>query len=353
MDNNASQRPVEPSISNSTSNNISVISSYRSKMKLFVIIGSILITFLLCTFAGIYFLGTKSSINTNENSSASENATTLKKAPNSDDSSQISWEVYSNSSNGYSFQYPNTWQPQADNEGGILIYSDEKIGDGPEPLVYFVYSDVLSNPNRLSFKEIITSELDTQLKSDFTYQQTTINGYTVYKTESLPSRSGEFTVFFQKDDGSYTRLALSPYDKAAPFQSQDKYIKIFNQILNTFKFTSSSSYTETYNITGYYKTYQGEAWGKKATCDSFVVTGGDMQLTAEFKEMIRRGNTVNKLDENGNLQLNVTIPNESSLSQTIINSSFDSQITLSVMKKKPTDTEAPVCFSFVDIISAN
>lgn len=112
-------------------------------------------------------------------------------------------------------------------------------------------------------------------------------------------------------------------------------------------------YEREFNITGYYQTYKGEAWGEVANCNSILVTGGDTDLINEFKSDIENGNTVNKLDYDNNLIMNIEIPSDQHVAQKIKQSYVNNQIELVVKRKMPTDTAAEVCYSFVDIISVH
>lgn len=145
------------------------------------------------------------------------------------------WKTFTNSTLSFSLKYPSNWTKK-----GLYLYSSEKFGPGPEAINYYVWIKEYKNPQDLSFKDVVAQAEfpnDATLKNSFKFTKETISGYTVYKTENIPSRSGQLSAFFTEDESRYISLSLVPYDKANPFEGQSKYLNIFNLILSTFKFT--------------------------------------------------------------------------------------------------------------------
>ncbi len=105
---------------------------------------------------------------------------------------------------------------------------------------------------------------------------------------------------------------------------------------------------------GYYTTFEQNIWDSDSTrlCHALVVTDGDRELTQYFIDMVvEGGNTVQHIDSEGRLVLNLpwdSIPQVDK--ERIQASSEDSQITLSLRKKIPRGTEAPACYSFFDYV---
>lgn len=132
------------------------------------------------------------------------------------------WKTYVNENLKFSVKYPNSWSEKAPvaNNDTTLVYlnSDESIGQGSEPIKYYVWITAENLPNVQMSRELIGEHI-------------------VYKTDQLPSRSGALNAFITRDDKKYVSISLTPYDLKQPFPSQDKYVNIFNQILDTFKFT--------------------------------------------------------------------------------------------------------------------
>lgn len=105
-------------------------------------------------------------------------------------------------------------------------------------------------------------------------------------------------------------------------------------------------------VYGYYKSLERTAWGVKAMCDVLVVTGGDSLLISTLEDMVERGNTVNSLDENGNLLMNIETEKLSVQdSERILNSTVSNPANLLVAEKVPEGRAASVCHSFVSITS--
>ena len=132
------------------------------------------------------------------------------------------WKTYINTKIGFAFKYPNRWTekgPVADYDTTIVyIHSDEKFGEEPEPLQYYLWvTEVKELPDR-------------------EYTRESINKYTAYITDKEPSRSGALTDYITKDEKQYIMISLTPYDAKDPFPAQDHYIKTFDLILSTFKF---------------------------------------------------------------------------------------------------------------------
>ena len=135
------------------------------------------------------------------------------------------WKTY-NSSNmnlNFLFKYPQNWkfkETQSPQDTTIGYFYNDKIIDlpGPEDLQYYFYVTPTKGLPKVEFSK------------------TAINGYTLYKTDKLPSRSGELSYFITNNDNNYIQLALNPYNVSNPFLGQEEVVQIFDQILSTFKF---------------------------------------------------------------------------------------------------------------------
>ncbi len=85
-------------------------------------------------------------------------------------------------------------------------------------------------------------------------------------------------------------------------------------------------------------------------CDAFVVTGGDISLRNEFIQKINQGNTLNSLDNQSNLVLNIQLDGLSDADKNIIvSSSSDQPIRLAVQKKQSRSMGVGQCYSPVYI----
>lgn len=115
----------------------------------------------------------------------------------------------------------------------------------------------------------------------------------------------------------------------------------------------SESSTTTALFTGHYsstKTYEDKT-GVKA-CYVFTVYKSDDPLFVYFVDLVRRGNTVNSLDENGNLLLKLETGalTENNKAE-ITTSTANTPISLRVQKKVFSGKGATPCTSFIDILA--
>jgi hypothetical protein len=117
--------------------------------------------------------------------------------------------------------------------GGVPMFtSDERFGDWPTPLHYFVYVQEYPNPEERPFAELVTADLGDEIQANFSYTTGTIGPYTVHRSDRMPSMSGALTVFFELPD-RYLALALTPYDGEQPYQDQERYLDLFEAMLRS------------------------------------------------------------------------------------------------------------------------
>ncbi|MFP4343483.1 MAG: hypothetical protein ACLFU8_02210 [Anaerolineales bacterium] len=142
------------------------------------------------------------------------------------------WKTYRSQALNFSIAYPPTWEVGM--EGEALV-ADERFGEGPEPLYYFVYFAEYPNSEQRSFEEVVTADLSAELQEEFTFTERMIGGERVYETTMLPARSGALTVLFEGDD-RYLAVALTPHDPQDPWVAQPRYETTFERMLKTFRF---------------------------------------------------------------------------------------------------------------------
>jgi len=108
------------------------------------------------------------------------------------------------------------------------------------------------------------------------------------------------------------------------------------------------------DFSGYYvkrENVYGEENTGPFVCDSFVVLNGNEPLIKYYKDMVEKGNTVNALDENGSLRINLDLNGISDVNRSkIINSSKNNPIILALKKKIEPGKGAPACHSFFEIL---
>lgn len=144
---------------------------------------------------------------------------------------ETTWTTYQSEALQLVLQHPATWTAE-ERDGFLYLWSPEQysLGDGPQQLVYYVYSGVFPNPEQKPFEEVVTADLSKELQQIFSYTAETIGEYTVYRTTHMPSAEGALTVFFAAED-CFVSLALTPYRPDDPFEAQDLHVTIFEQIL--------------------------------------------------------------------------------------------------------------------------
>lgn len=169
---------------------------------------------------------------------------TIRPTPTPTPDPTANWNIYSG--DGYSIKYLPTWTVDITTSPGYVnINSNDKFPkapNDPEATTYWVTIHKVANSNNLDFKELATADLPVNLKGSFRYTTEIINGLTAYRTTDLPSMSGCEWAFFKNPNGNdYVSTSFCLYDKDKPFEKQDQYYSIFNQMLSTFKFTESSA----------------------------------------------------------------------------------------------------------------
>jgi len=120
---------------------------------------------------------------------------------------------------------------------------------------------------------------------------------------------------------------------------------------------------ETYNLTGYYSTYDKtmytfdydparDSQPATTTCSAITVTGGDTNFIQAYKNMIIGGNSVNRLDANGNLVLNINLTDLTGAQKDLLlKLSSQKPLNLSVKARELVGRDAMYCESFIRIIS--
>ncbi len=144
---------------------------------------------------------------------------------------ETTWTTYQSEALQLVLQHPATWTAE-ERDGFLYLWSPEQysLGDGPQQLVYYVYSGVFPNPEQKPFEEVVTADLSKELQQIFSYTTETIGEYTVYPTTHMPSAEGALTVFFAAED-RFVSLALTPYRPDDPFAAQDQHVATLEQIL--------------------------------------------------------------------------------------------------------------------------
>ena len=209
--------------------------------KLFLITLTIAVLFTI-VYAGIYlYLGSQ----LDKISKSNQTAITTQPSPSPIDAT-ANWKKYTNKKYKFSLLYPQDWELRycslniecqvSDDE--VYIDPKEWIGEGPEPLSYYIYFSYLANLRKQKFNELIKVGYKENVKDTISVSNELIGNTYVYKVYGLPGLDPSEGVYFQDKDEGYVGLFLQPYSKLDPYPQQERYHNIFDQILSTFKFTN-------------------------------------------------------------------------------------------------------------------
>lgn len=139
-------------------------------------------------------------------------------------------------------------------------------------------------------------------------------------------------------------------------QEQPNAIKTPEPIPSTVPSVSaiSEDSTTTATFTGYYTTRKthNEDGVAPIECPILVVSKSDNPLFVYFSDMAKQGNTVNSLDVNGNLLLNINLDATApDIKKKVMASIKSYPMTLQVQKRPLLGKDASPCTTFVDILS--
>lgn len=156
------------------------------------------------------------------------------------------WKVFEDRIVGFSFRYPGDWEditnqqaPNYSKKSLALLRSPVVIQSATEPLQY-VFSLDLEGVNQSTVAEIVDKRTKEVQQQDPKFslenrKRIVLDGKTAERIVGLPSAHGSIQVLAIRDSILYTFM-LNPYDPTNVTWKSDKYARIFDQILSTFKF---------------------------------------------------------------------------------------------------------------------
>lgn len=112
---------------------------------------------------------------------------------------------------------------------------------------------------------------------------------------------------------------------------------------------------ETFKIHGYYFQDQRNIWGEDVRCDALIVTGGDSKKIEYFVDLYRKGNTINWVNNTGQLVFTLETEKLNQYEKSLVfGSNKDNGVELAVsMTQQGGDYGPPACSSYVDIQSVS
>lgn len=199
-------------------------------IKLKILFATILIV-ILALFVNGLFLAYKKTPPEKPSPSPSFNPVVLGKKT---ENQKINFEAYTNSYDGYSLNYPSTWQTDTEETAFLISYSDL---EGTIDIIF----QKIANPGSLSPKQFAISDNTEGNSQSFKDEIINIQGLEGYKLEN----SNKTTIYFPLYGNI---LKISSVVKG---KNKEELKKIFNQIIASFKLLEKSSIT---SVTGW-KTY--------------------------------------------------------------------------------------------------
>ncbi len=145
------------------------------------------------------------------------------------------------------------------------------------------------------------------------------------------------------------------------FLSEQKQNHYVNEFANTGNqklpvqnkdFAPIKEKTENNLFYGYYETKEKESWGNRLVCDTFVVLDGPQDVVQKFKDLIKKGNTVQELTSDGHLRINLPWNEIDEESKKIIkNSNKQNPVTIKLKEKElGLGMGVGACFSFFEFM---
>jgi len=107
-------------------------------------------------------------------------------------------------------------------------------------------------------------------------------------------------------------------------------------------------------LKGYYEQITKEAFAQTVVCDVLVVTEGNERIIDNLKELVEHGNSVNSIDDSGQLQVNILLEGlDDNSKNKIVESNTDNQVELTVFRHMSEGKHAYTCSNFVTILEVN
>lgn len=136
----------------------------------------------------------------------------------------LGWKIYTNAKYGFEFKYPTDWKVQDTSESHVSIAADSDKRNGSYGPSNPINVSATSNTSHLSLSQWVNKNVD---------KPTTVS--------SKEIQVGGYTAIQNIETGNITSVVTysSSINNVVSFDSPESspYLKVYNQILSTFKFT--------------------------------------------------------------------------------------------------------------------
>jgi len=214
----------------------------KTNSKTLLAIGGIVL--LLIIGIGIYFLKSNSSKTNNSNSSQiTQQIQPIQAAPTVTSDATANWETYKDKT-GFAFRYPQAWK---------LTTKEISWDSSKRTNVTLAFTESGKEYNLIIHSIGSGSPAADQTKTE----KIVLDGEEFTKTTFFKNNKPFFIWLISSQSSNVNKSMFETIQIDIPVVNQEEYIKIFNQILSTFKFTDQNQTVDVSN----WKTYTNSLGG--------------------------------------------------------------------------------------------
>jgi hypothetical protein len=138
-----------------------------------------------------------------------------------------------------------------------------------------------------------------------------------------------------------------------PAHTQYHHLSVLFDAQSITSISGTAEATKDNALTGFYTRYDKMSWDAPVTCDALTVVDGDQRMIAEFKANVQQGNTLNYIDNQGRLVINLDLDSvDAQTREKIIRSTPGSPVEIGVLKPSLPPTDVHACFSLIQVLWA-